>query len=82
MRKLKHLLVLTMLVGLGFVEGCELLDLIGPGSKCADTDLDQILYDKFQLVLQVPDYAQVSDLHLLRNAYKIELKGTMQTYSM
>lgn len=80
MRKLKHLLVLSMLAGLGFVQGCELLDLAESGSKCSDTKLDQIVFDKFQLVLQIPDYAQVSDLHQLSKAYKIELKATMKTY--
>ena len=68
MRKLKHLLVISILTGLVFVQGCELLDFADSGSKCSDTKLDQIVYEKFQLVLQITDYAQVSDLHQLRNA--------------
>jgi hypothetical protein len=80
MRKLKHLLVLSLLAGLAFVQGCELLDFPLSGSKCADTELDQLVDEKFQLVLQIPDYAQVSDLHQLSKAYKIELKATMKTY--
>lgn len=80
MRKLKHLLVLSIFAGLVFVQGCEFLDLFEGGSKCSDTDLDQMVDEKFQLVLQIPDYAQVSDLHKLRNAYKIELKATMKAY--
>jgi hypothetical protein len=81
MRNLKHLFVLLMLPGLVFVQGCELLGLEEhEGTKCQDTKLDQIVFKKFQLVLQITDYAQVSDFLALRDAYKIELKATMKTY--
>jgi len=80
MRKLKHLLVLLTFTGLVFVSSCDIFDLLENGSQCSDTRLENAAYEKFQLVIQIPDYAQVSDLHLLRNAYKIELKATMKTY--
>lgn len=80
MRKLKHLLALSILAGLVFVQGCEFLDFVDSGSKCSDTKLDPIVDEKFQLVLQVTDYAEVCELHQLRNSNKIELKATMKTY--
>jgi hypothetical protein len=69
-----------MLAALVIVQGCELLDSADSGSKCSDTKLDKTVYEKFQLVLQIPDYAQVSDLHPLSNAYKIELIASMKPY--
>jgi hypothetical protein len=81
MRKLKHLFVLLMLTGLVFIQGCEFLGIDEPeGNKCQDTKLDEMVYKKFQLVLQITDYAQVRDNLALSGAYKIELKATMKSY--